>query len=145
MVKFQYIFRLCRARRCIENSFGILAQKWRIYRKPILADKDKTIQIVKATLCLHNWLRRKEMAKPLSARRYCSASDVDSESRNGFITTGTWRQDTENDSNLTSVSRLSSNFHSASASEMRQIYLEYFTSSVGQVSWQDNVVNRGKN
>ena len=100
---------------------------------------------MKATLCLHNWLRRKEMAKPLSAHRYCSASDVDIESRNGFITTGSWRQDTENDSNLTSVSRLSSNFHSASASEMRQTYLEYFNSSVGQVSWQDNVVNRGKN
>ncbi|CAK1591755.1 unnamed protein product [Parnassius mnemosyne] len=52
--------RLCRARRVVENTFGILAQKWRIFLRPIDCDVDTTIDIIKAACCLHNYLRTKQ-------------------------------------------------------------------------------------
>lgn len=49
-------YRLSRARRVVENAFGIMASKWRIYRKPINASLETIESIVKATVCLHNFL-----------------------------------------------------------------------------------------
>ncbi|XP_011860305.1 PREDICTED: putative nuclease HARBI1, partial [Vollenhovia emeryi] len=55
-----YNYRLSRARRMIENTFGILASQWRIYRKPIIASPKNAKIMVSATICLHNWLRRQD-------------------------------------------------------------------------------------
>ncbi|PNF36799.1 hypothetical protein B7P43_G09636, partial [Cryptotermes secundus] len=52
-----YNKRLCRARRVVENAFGILAQKWRIFLRPIQVKVETTISIVKAACILHNYLR----------------------------------------------------------------------------------------
>jgi hypothetical protein len=48
-------YRLSKARRVIENALGILTSRWRIFRKPIVATPEKTTEIVKASLCLHNF------------------------------------------------------------------------------------------
>lgn len=49
-------YRLSRARRVVENAFGIMVSKWRIYRKPINAPLKTCESIVKATVYLHNFL-----------------------------------------------------------------------------------------
>ncbi|KAJ8947980.1 hypothetical protein NQ318_021081 [Aromia moschata] len=52
--------RLCKARRVVENAFGILVQKWRIFFRPIATKVETTILIIKTTCILHNFLRIKQ-------------------------------------------------------------------------------------
>ncbi|XP_062531258.1 uncharacterized protein LOC110386017 isoform X2 [Bombyx mori] len=49
--KTKFNKRLCRARRVVENAFGILAQKWRIFLRPIDCDVDTGIDVIKAAGC----------------------------------------------------------------------------------------------
>ncbi|KAJ8971109.1 hypothetical protein NQ314_000891 [Rhamnusium bicolor] len=58
--KEKYNTRLCRARRVVENAFGILAQRWRIFYRPIEVSVETTIIIVKTTCILHNYLISKK-------------------------------------------------------------------------------------
>ena len=51
-------YRLSRSRRVIENAFGILAARWRVFMQLIQSTVEKTDRIVKATICLHNFLRQ---------------------------------------------------------------------------------------
>lgn len=53
-------FRLSRARRCIENTFGIMVSRWRIYKSVIIASEDTINGIIKATVVLHNFVKNKE-------------------------------------------------------------------------------------
>jgi len=56
--KEKYNVGLCGARRVVENTFGILAQKWRIFYRSI---KTKTtILIIKTACVLHNFLWTKK-------------------------------------------------------------------------------------
>ncbi|XP_065665584.1 uncharacterized protein LOC136087008 [Hydra vulgaris] len=50
-------YRLSRTRQTIENTFGIMAAKWRVFRRPIKATPENIENIIKAKICLHNYLR----------------------------------------------------------------------------------------
>lgn len=52
-----YNYRLCKARRVVENAFGILAKRWRIFYRPIEAKTATINSIIKAACVLHNFLR----------------------------------------------------------------------------------------
>ena len=49
--------RLCRPRRISENVFGILANRWRVFRKAFLLEPEKVKVIPYPVLILHNFLR----------------------------------------------------------------------------------------
>ena len=50
--------RLSRARRVVENAFGLLVSRFRVYEKPLPLSLATTEKVVKTTCALHNWLRR---------------------------------------------------------------------------------------
>lgn len=53
-------YRISRARRIIENTFGILAKKWGIYNRPVAATPENINKYIFTTVCLHNFLRNEE-------------------------------------------------------------------------------------
>ena len=53
-------YRLSRARRNIECSFEIFVQRFRIFRKPIIAKTETVKKIVKTAFCLHNFILNNE-------------------------------------------------------------------------------------
>ncbi|CAH1972161.1 unnamed protein product [Acanthoscelides obtectus] len=52
-----YNYRLSRARQIVENAFGILVSRFRIFQKPIATNIETVDKIVLAACALHNWLR----------------------------------------------------------------------------------------
>ncbi|CAN8032339.1 unnamed protein product, partial [Ixodes persulcatus] len=50
--------RLSRSRRVVENSFGQLANRFRVYHTTIYAEPDHVRDLIKATCILHNLLKR---------------------------------------------------------------------------------------
>jgi len=65
-----YNMRLSRARRIVENAFGILAARWRVFLSKIAVRPDLAPCIVKATVRLHNMLQRSSTpaGEPTNAR-----------------------------------------------------------------------------
>ena len=51
-----FSYRLCRPRREVECSFGMLVQRFRIFRQSIIANVDTAKLIVKTAVCLHNFI-----------------------------------------------------------------------------------------
>lgn len=58
-------YRLSRARRIVENAFGILVSRFRIFEKAIPTNLDTVDAIVFAACALHNWLRKNLNPIPL--------------------------------------------------------------------------------
>ena len=129
-------YRLSRARRVIENSFGILAARWCIFRRPIIADPSKVVAYTKATIALHNFLRTTESSV------YCPPGFIDGEDGAGNIIAGSWRTETDSHGALNSLGQVGGNRYSRSAASVRDTFKDYFCSPVGEVNWQYNHVRR---
>ena len=126
-------YRLSRARRVIENAFGILAAKWRIFRRPIKSNVNLVENIVKATVCLHNYLRLTENAS------YTPQGFVDSEDISGNIIPGDWRN--SSDLGFKKLRNISGNRYTNESADTRLNLMEYFNNE-GSVPWQLDYVRR---
>lgn len=128
-------YRLSRARRVIENTFGIMTAKFRIFRRPIIAHPDKVTKITKAACSLHNYLKVSDM-RCNTARPYCPPGYVDHEDPLGNFIPGDWRSETGQSAGLSRMSQLGSNSFSRSAASVRDAFKQYFMSPEGELEWQ---------
>ena len=80
-LKENYNIRLCKTRRVVENAFGILVQKWRIFLRPIATKVETTILTVKTACVLHNFLRAKQCDD-----QYCELQPPDQPSQQSAFT-----------------------------------------------------------
>ena len=126
-------YRISRARRIIENTFGILAARFRIYRRPIIAKVETIESITKATVVLHNYLMKNRFEEYNS---YCPNGFVDSNQ-----ICGEWRRETQTDSGFLPLSRLGTNNYTRDAKKIRDTFSEYFNSTSGSVPWQNDMVS----
>ena len=127
-------YRLSRARRTIENAFGIAASRFRVFRRPINARVHVVINITKAVIALHNFLiAGKEFYSETS--RYCPAGYGDTSTK-----MGEWRNEIGSTDALQCIARAGSNNYSKDAKIIRERYRDYFCSTDGQVDWQWTMV-----
>lgn len=136
-----YNYRLSRARRIIENSFGILAARWQIFHKPIDASPENVDAIVLACISLHNFLSKTDPQYEIQAR-YNPPNFTDRTTETGEIIPGEWRRIVRGDF-LEGVKNLSGNRCSRLAKEYRLKLKDYLLTDNGSIPWQLNVVNRG--
>lgn len=122
-------YRLSRARGVVENSFGIMAARWRIFRRQMNTSLETTISIIKASVCLHNFLIPKSEYNPSGYGDY-----VNSE---GNIVPGHWRQ--HDVANINSIRMAGANAHSQYASNIRDTFALYFQNE-GALNWQHNYI-----
>ena len=137
-------YRLSRARRVSENTFGISTARWRIFKRPIDAISERSIGITKAVVALHNFLMLHESTLPRHERRYCPPGFVDSEDNNAEIVPGAWRTDVGKDTGHEPLTqpKKAGNACKKGAKEIRDVLKNFFNSPAGAVSWQNEYVNK---
>lgn len=124
-------YRLSRARRVVENSFGILANRFRVFHTTINLNPDKVTNIILAACCLHNIMCEK------NKHTYTSVGDVEN-AHNHRFTAGAWRSDAQ----LIGLSPPSSGRNSTMvAKKQRELLTAYFSSEIGSVSWQNDILD----
>lgn len=128
-------YRLSRARRCSENAFGLLAARFQILRAPMRYDPDDVTDIMKAMICLHNWLRSNSVGRAMYSPP--NMLDVEDEMA-GNVRLGDYR--VEQAAGLVRFVHQGGNRHAGSALELRDMWCAYFN-TVGTVPWQERMVD----
>lgn len=121
--KHVFNYRLCRGKRIVENAFGILAARWRIFQTVIGVNPEHACSIIKATTVLHNFLQ--STSTPPQIASICTESE-EVISRETFLALRKYGRKCPQE-----------------AEAVRQKLQQYFLTT-GQVSWQLRVVRRGK-
>lgn len=134
-------YRLSRARRTIENAFGILAARWRIFRHPIRADVETVESIVQACVCLHNYLQL------TSHTSYSPSGFVDTEYSDGSIKEGDWREIVNlNNSAIKDLKKPRGGRQQDVGKQLQLVLKDYVNSQNGAVDWQlDYIRHTGPN
>lgn len=116
-------YRLSRARRCIENAFGILANRFRVMLNPICVKPERINHIVLACCALHNMLRT------IAPMRYVLPADVVINHQN------------HGDVQLQGAKVTSRRSATQAAKQIRDyLCTNYFFSEEGSVPWQENMI-----
>lgn len=129
-------YRLSRARRVIENAFGLLRARWRIFSRPIKSSVENVQNFTFAAIALHNYLRQTDNAM------YCPYGFMDSYDKQGNFKSGEWRKEGSADGCLQDINGVRGSRPSGNAKGMREALKTYLNSDLGAVEWQLNHVRR---
>jgi hypothetical protein len=120
-------YRLSRARRVIENAFGILSNRFRVFHKPIQVCNTENINsIVLASCVLHNYLLRR-------ASQTVRHNEYDSE----VIATGEIISGARPNENMINLPH--SQQRNSSETAKRDDFKNYFNNE-GAVEWQERMI-----
>jgi len=123
-------YRLSRARRIVENVFGIIANRFRVLRKPLIQNPTSTVNIVLAICVLHNFL----MSTQGSRSSYLQPGLLDTESTDTHeVQCGMWREEGMPSTNLLQLQRRP---RPSSQNSTRNELREFFMTPQGEISWQ---------
>lgn len=124
-------YRVSRARRVVENAFGILANRFRVFLTTIALVPEKVEWLVLAACALHNYLIA------TAGDEYMPHGSVDSEDDiTHCVSLGSWRQS----GSLESRGVPHNQNPRFSAKMKREMLTSYFSSDAGKVSWQDKMI-----
>ena len=129
-------YRLSRARRVVENAFGILANKWRIFHGQIFLNPENTMKVTLACCALHNYVI-KEGAK--RGETICGPGLIDVENDDGTVVPGSWRKEPTGLLDLNGAGMNRANRATRPAIAKRDDFCFYFNSDIGKVDWQDRL------
>ncbi|XP_018394548.1 PREDICTED: putative nuclease HARBI1 [Cyphomyrmex costatus] len=119
-------YRLSRARRMIESTFGILVSQWRIFRKPIIANVENVHKIIEACVCLHNFIRNMDV----------DDENLEFECNDNY---NTMNSSDHGSGGMRNIGRLGSNTYSRDAVRVRDEFMMYFKED-GAVNWQTSSI-----
>lgn len=119
-------YRLSRARRIVENVFGIISSRFQILRTEMPYSVPHCVNIVLAICILHNFLRKH------CGQAYMPPGSFDTEDINYEMLPGDWR---ENEAMLGLRSTHARNPLKV-AKKTRETLTEHFMSPAGEVPWQ---------
>lgn len=126
-------YRLSRARRVSENTFGILVWRFGIFLRAINQTPNRVDKVVWAACTIHNWLRQ------TSASIYLPPKSIDTEdTATRDVIPGQWRGQVKE---FAVVNLKSSNNYRFDAENVRKQYAEYFVEE-GALPWQLKKIGR---
>ena len=123
-------YRLSRARRIVENAFGILATRFRILRREIEMEPENASVVVMACVVLHNFLRHK------AAAAYLPKEATDWEDRDYQQHQGVWRGEQPLPGGQPTVVRN----RNGRVKQMRLNLADWCLTKEGELQYQYNVV-----
>lgn len=91
--KSMFNYRLSRARRSVENAFGILQSRFIILQGPIHGNRELVKSIILACIALHNFHLNNEETVPPAKRKYRPPGYSDYIRADGTYIYGRWRQE----------------------------------------------------
>lgn len=114
-------YRLSRARRVVENVFGIMSSKFRLLRKPLLLNPTKSSDVILACTYLHNFLIKSYLSRSFYVGHNMNfqQNNLDIDTVNDLITV-----ELENDI--------------TEAAGVRKEFADFFLTNIGSVPWQTN-------
>lgn len=124
-------YRCSRARRVVENGFGILANRFRCLHTTMSITHVRARKVVMASLTLHNLMR---MRYPNLQNR-----DLDRDDGNGQVIPGAWRNAPgflQDMGDVLRAPRLT-----RAGKEQRMYMKHYVNSPAGSVPWQEAAIN----